>query len=75
MKTNAGITAKGGLVLRAQLLRIGSEVFAVYGDENCGFAVDPEDFNPSVPAGCRYLSLDELYFALVNLHATPEGRA
>lgn len=75
MKTSAGITAKGGLVLRAQLLRVGTEVFAVYGDENRGFAVDPGDFDPWVPAACRYFSLDELYFALVNMHTSPEGQA
>ncbi len=75
MKSSAGSTVGSGVVLRAQLLRVGSEVFAVYGDEKTGFAVDPSDFHPTVPAGCRYFSLDELYFALVNLNAQPEGRA
>ncbi|MCX8071886.1 MAG: hypothetical protein N3C12_05475 [Candidatus Binatia bacterium] len=75
MKTSASITVQGGLVLKAHLLRVGTEVFAVYGDEECGFAVDPGDFAPAVPAGCRYFSLDELYFALVNLNASPEGQA
>ncbi len=75
MKPSAGSTVGNAVVLRAQLLRVGSEVFAVYGDEGSGFAVDPGDFNPMVPPECRYLSLDELYFALVNLSAHPEGRA
>lgn len=75
MKPSGAGTVGSGAVLRAQLLRVGSEVFAVYGDEYSGFAVDPGDFNPTVPAGCRYVSLDELYFALVNLYAQPEGRA
>lgn len=75
MKPTASSTKQAGVVLRAQLVRVGTEVFPVYGDEMYGFAVDPGDFDPVVPAACRYLSLDELYFALVNLSASPEGRA
>jgi len=72
---HSGSTTKAGVVLRAQLVRIGTEVFAIYGDEEHGFAVDPEDFSSAVPNSFRYYSLDELYFALVNLSAAPEGRA
>lgn len=61
--------------LRAQLLRVGCEVFPVYGDERCGFTIDPGDFSAGAPEAGRYRSLDELYFALVNLHSAAEGKA
>lgn len=61
--------------VHAQLMQIGVEVFPVYGDETSGFSVDPGDLYPQMPAWFRYGSLDELFFALVNLNVGPEGRA
>ena len=61
--------------LNARLLKIGVEVFPVYGDEKSGWSVDPGDLYPQMPAWFRYASLDELFFALVNLNCSPEGEA
>lgn len=61
--------------VHAQLLRVGAEVFPVYGDEVAGFSVSPDDFRPNIPGECRYDSLDELFFALVNLHIAHETQA
>ena len=63
------------VAVNAQLMKIGLEVFPVYGDESSGFSVDPGDLYPRMPAWFRYGSLDELFFALVNLNVGPEGRA
>jgi hypothetical protein len=57
-------------------LRIGGDVFPVYGDELRGWSPRPDDFrgltacSPSV-----YGSLDELFFALVNLCVGMRGEA
>jgi hypothetical protein len=63
------------VAVHAQLMKIGLDVFPVYGDENSGFSVDPGDLYPRTPAWFRYGSLDELFFALVNLNIGPEGSA
>jgi hypothetical protein len=63
------------VAVNARLLKIGLEVFPVYGDEQTGFSVDPGDLYPNMPIWCRYQSLDELFFALVNLNIGPEGQA
>jgi len=57
-------------------LRIGLEVFPVYGDDVRGWSPRAGDFrglaacSPSV-----YASVDELFFALVNLCTGPRGDA
>jgi hypothetical protein len=56
-------------------MKVGIEVFPVYGDESSGWSVDPVDLAPGQPAVFRYNSLDELFFALVNLNLSPEGQA
>jgi hypothetical protein len=61
--------------VHAQLLKVGLEVFPVYGDEKSGFSVDPGDLYPRTPTWCRYQSIDELFFALVNLNIATEGKA
>ena len=61
--------------VNARLLKIGLEVFPVYGDEKSGFSVDPGDLYPQMPIWFRYRSLDELFFALVNLNLSQEGQA
>jgi len=63
------------LTVHAQLMKVGLEVFPVYGDEKKGFSVDPGDLYPDIPRWARYGSLDELFFALVNLNVGPEGQA
>jgi hypothetical protein len=75
---------KGGLLMmNAQarpavtttLLKVGLEVFPVYGDESVGWSMDADDFSPSAASQFRYQSLDELFFALVNLNVSEEGQA
>ena len=61
--------------ISTQLMKVGLEVFPVYGDEASGWSVDPIDLAPGQPREYRYHSLDELYFALVNLNVSPEGEA
>jgi len=74
MKPNQ-VQSQQQVAVSAQLMKIGLEVFPVYGDESSGFSVDPGDLYPQMPAWFRYSSLDELFFALVNLNIGPEGRA
>jgi hypothetical protein len=61
--------------VNARLLKVGLEVFPVYGDDRSGWSMDPIDLNPETPKWLRYDSLDELFFALLNLNVMPEGRA
>jgi hypothetical protein len=63
------------VAVNARLLKVGLEVFPVYGDEASGWSVDPGDLYPQMPMWFRYQSLDELFFALVNLNVGPEGTA
>jgi hypothetical protein len=67
--------AHSEVAVNARLLKVGLEVFPVYGDETSGFSVDPGDLYPQMPIWFRYQSLDELFFALVNLNLSPEGQA
>jgi len=51
-------------------LRVGAELFAVYGDEFRGWSLRADDFRGLAPCSpCVYTSLEELFFALVNLCA------
>jgi hypothetical protein len=53
-------------------LRVGAQVFPVYGDAVRGWSLKPDDFHESRPGPAYvYASLDELFFALVNLCAQP----
>jgi len=61
--------------INTQLLKIGLEVFPVYGDDGSGWSMDPIDLTPETPRWLRYESIDELFFALLNLNVSPEGRA
>ena len=61
--------------VNTKLVKVGLEVFPVYGDERSGWSMDPIDLNPETPREVRYASLDELFFALVNLNFSPEGQA
>jgi hypothetical protein len=53
-------------------LRVGGQVFPVFGDEVRGWSVRADDFHGlTVTSPYVYRSLDELFFALVNLCAGP----
>ena len=55
-------------------LRIGGDVFPIYGDALRGWSPRPEDFWGLVARSPYvYGSLDELFFALVNLCVGPRG--
>jgi len=57
-------------------LRIGREVFPVYGDEVRGWSPRADDFRGlAASSPYVYTSLEELFFALVNLCAAPRGDA
>jgi hypothetical protein len=55
-------------------LRIGGEIFAVYGDEMRGWSPRADDFRRGVVCSPYvYTSVEELFFALVNLCTGPRG--
>ena len=55
-------------------LRIGKELFPIYGDEVRGWSPHAGDFGALADgAPFLYASLDELFFALVNLKTTGCG--
>ena len=57
-------------------LRIGADVFPVYGDEVRGWSPRADDFWRGLTTSpWVYDSVDELYFALVNLCTAPRGEA
>jgi hypothetical protein len=57
-------------------LRVGGDVFPVYGDELRGWSPRADDFHAAAGAvPFAYGSLEELFFALVNLCATRGGDA
>ena len=69
------IHAHSAVETNACLLKIGTEIFRVYGDEQSGWSVDPGDLHVLAPAQFRYGSIEELFFALVNLNLSVEGSA
>ena len=57
-------------------LRVGGDVFPVYGDELRGWSPRAADFGShQAPPRFVYTSLDELFFALVNLVTAPRDAA
>ena len=48
---------------------------AVFRKSNDRLRMDPIDLRPDTPKWLRYDSLDELFFALLNLNVSPEGQA
>jgi hypothetical protein len=75
MKGEPKMNRTQSVAVNARLLKIGLEVFPVYGDEKSGWSMDPNDLYPQMPVWFRYRSLDELFFALVNLNISAEGQA
>lgn len=65
----------GRAAVPTTLLKVGLEVFPVYGDDSSGFSMDADDLSPKVSRQYRYRSIDELFFALVNLNCAEEGSA
>ena len=68
----------GGVAERARAsrtyLRVGGQVFPVYGDVMSGFSPLATDIAGQRPASLYvYESLEELYFALVNLYTVTTG--
>lgn len=57
------------------LLRVGMEVYRIYGDDQVGWTIEESDLSSRAPSWYRYRSLDELFFALVNLSVGSEGWA
>jgi len=57
-------------------LRVGGEVFPVYGDVVRGWSPRPDDFQGlAARSPYAYGSLEELFFVLVNLCLHPGGTA
>src|SRR5262249_23612300 len=52
---------------RRTWLRVGAGVYPVYGDELRGWSPEPQDFRGLAASPFVYGSLEELFFALVNL--------
>ena len=58
------------MVGKSTYLRVGAEVFTVYGDELRGWSLRAGDFRGLAPCSPYvYTSVEELFFALVNLCA------
>ncbi len=68
-------SAELAIAFNGHVVKIGGDTFAVFGNDECGWSIDPGDLSPEAPAGYRYQSRDELFFALVNLYVAEEGRA
>jgi hypothetical protein len=76
MQPNGGMTnPQAEVVSDGRFMQVGREVFVVFGNDECGWCIDPGDLCPEVPVWCRYRTRDELFFALVNLHVGEDGRA
>lgn len=48
-------------------LRVGEGVYPVYGDDLRGWSTEAGDLHRAETGGFRYASLEEVFFALVNL--------
>jgi hypothetical protein len=52
------------------VLRIGHDLYPIYGHDACGWSIDRRDLSQPTTTQFRYDSLDEIFFALVNLHVS-----
>ncbi len=64
--------ARSEPAVHACLVLIGSELVPVYGDDQTGWSFEPGIQMMRLPI---YRTLDELFFALVNMNLCAEGRA
>jgi hypothetical protein len=67
--------SRSNVAEKACLLQIGLEVVPVYGDDAKGWSVESGDLGCRLPSCFRYRTLDELFFALVNMNLSSEGQA
>ncbi len=67
--------ARAGDAPNPHFVKIGSDVFPVYGDDTFGWSIDPHDLDIRKLKDCRYGNLAELLFALMNLNLTRVGKA
>lgn len=58
--------------VKAQLLQIGLEIVPIYGDDRSGWSLEPGIHTARLPI---YRTVDELFFALVNMNLSAEGDA
>ena len=58
--------------VQACLLQIGSEIVPVYGDDSSGWSFEPGIQMTRMPV---YSTIDEIFFALVNMNLSTEGQA
>jgi hypothetical protein len=59
-----------------RVVKIGADIFLVYGDDFSGWSLDPRDLYSQVPQTYRYGTFEELFFALVNMSLhSGEGQA
>ena len=58
--------------VHAQFVRIGLEIVPVYGDDQTGWSFEPGIQSWRLP---MYRTIDELFFALVNMDISAEGSA
>ena len=64
--------AQSETCVNACLVRIGSEMVPVYGDDKSGWSFEPGIVTARMPI---YRTIDELFFALVNMNLSIEGEA
>lgn len=58
--------------VKAALLQVGSEIVPVYGDDKSGWSFEP---GIQAPRMAIYGTIDELFFALVNMNLSADGSA
>jgi len=63
------------LRINTRLMQIGLEVIPVFGNDQCGWALDAGDSSRFSSTPVRYRSLDELFFVLTNMNVAGEGTA
>lgn len=58
--------------VQARLLQVGAEIVPVYGDDTSGWSFEPGIQMTRMPI---YRTIDEIFFALVNMNLSIEGQA
>ena len=61
--------------VNTRYLKVGEEMFAVYGDPDSGWSLQQDDLQSGAGKCHRYRSIEELYFVLANLSVSPCGSA
>jgi len=63
------------IAVETHYFQIGEDFIPIYGNDRCGWSLEAEDFRGESAAALRYRSVDELLFALINMHFNSEGTA